>query len=109
MPENAAEFWTGLNQNGSSPNLSGIRYSVLALGDKNYGDTFCLAGRRFDQRLAELGAQPIQERMDCDVDFDDPAKSWGSAVLCALLPAQANVLLASPVIEQQEEELTWSK
>jgi sulfite reductase alpha subunit-like flavoprotein len=39
MPDNAAGFWEHLNQNGSSPSLTAVRYSVLALGDRNYGVT----------------------------------------------------------------------
>ncbi len=78
MPDNAAGFWEQLNQNGSSPNLQGLRYGVLALGDRNYGDTFCLAGKLLDQRLAELGATRLLERADCDVDFDEPAARWAS-------------------------------
>lgn len=78
MPDNAAGFWEQLNQNGSSPNLQGVRYGVLALGDRNYGDTFCLAGKLLDQRLAELGATRVLERADCDVDFDEPAARWAS-------------------------------
>ena len=48
MPDNAVSFWDSLNQNGSSPKLDGVQYSILALGDKNYGDTFCLAGKKLD-------------------------------------------------------------
>ena len=107
MPDNAAGFWEGLNQNGSSPNLTGVRYSVLALGDMNYGDTFCLAGKRLDQRLTELGASRVHDRVDCDVDFDDPAKLWSTAVFSALKPVGgATALLEAPV---QEEEATWSR
>ena len=84
MPDNAAAFWSGLNQNGSSPKLDGLRYSVLALGDKNYADTFCLAGRKLDERLAELGASRVAERADCDVDFEEPAKKWSEAAFTAL-------------------------
>jgi len=84
MPDNAASFWDAINQNGSSPKLDGVNYSVLALGDKNYGDTFCLAGKKLDERLAELGATRISERVDCDVDFDDLAKKWSSAAFTAL-------------------------
>ncbi|HCN77214.1 MAG TPA: sulfite reductase subunit alpha [Verrucomicrobiales bacterium] len=76
MPDNAVSFWDAINQNGSSPKLDGVKYSVLALGDKNYGDTFCLAGKKLDQRLAELGATRVVDRVDCDVDFDDLAKEW---------------------------------
>jgi|UniRef100_UPI0037836763 sulfite reductase (NADPH) flavoprotein alpha-component len=84
MPDNAVSFWDTINQNGSSPKLDGVKYSVLALGDKNYGETFCLAGKKLDERLAELGATRITERVDCDVDFDDLAKKWSSAAFTAL-------------------------
>lgn len=84
MPDNAQGFWDAINQNGSSPQLEGVRYSVLALGDKNYADTFCLAGKKLDARLEELGAQRVAERVDCDVDFDAPAKRWSTAVFTAL-------------------------
>lgn len=84
MPDNAQGFWTALNQNGSSPQLDGVRYSVLALGDKNYADTFCLAGKKLDARLEELGAKRLTPRVDCDVDFDAPAKQWSAAAFEAL-------------------------
>ncbi|MDZ4402605.1 flavodoxin domain-containing protein [Prosthecobacter sp.] len=84
MPDNAVSFWDSINQNGSSPKLDGVKFSILALGDKNYGETFCLAGKKLDERLAELGATRITERVDCDVDFDDLAKKWSSAAFTAL-------------------------
>jgi sulfite reductase (NADPH) flavoprotein alpha-component len=76
MPDNAVSFWEQLNQNGSSPDLRGVNYGVLALGDLNYGDTFCLAGKMMDQRLEALGATRVLERVDCDVDFDKLAAEW---------------------------------
>jgi sulfite reductase (NADPH) flavoprotein alpha-component len=75
MPDNAKNFWHGLS-NGSSPDLRGIRFGVLALGDKNYGETFCLAGRQFDERLEKLGGTRLLPRVDCNVDFDEPAEAW---------------------------------
>ena len=84
MPDNAVPFWDTLNQNGSSPKLDGVRFSVLALGDKNYGDTFCLAGRKLDERLAELGGTRVHPRVDCDVEFDDLARQWSEGVWTAL-------------------------
>lgn len=105
MPDNAVSFWDSINQYGSSPKLDGVRYSVLALGDKNYGETFCLAGRKLDARLAELGAQRIADRVDCDVDFDDLAKKW-SANAFTLLSGSSVSVEAAPV---EEEDTGWSK
>jgi sulfite reductase (NADPH) flavoprotein alpha-component len=115
MPDNAAPFWATLNQNGSSPKLEGVRFSVLALGDKNYGDTFCLAGRKLDERLFELGAVRLLPRVECDVDFDEPAKQWSDSVWTALkagshAPATSiNGHAAVQVMPAEEESSAYSK
>ena len=120
MPDNAERFWTGLNLNGSSPSLGGLKYSVLALGDRNYGDTFCLAGRKLDERFAELGATRLHARVDCDVDFDEPAKAWSEGVWKALSEAVVSSpgTAVAPVAEAAalmvptalaEVPATWSK
>jgi sulfite reductase (NADPH) flavoprotein alpha-component len=95
MPDNAVSFWSAINQNGSSPKLDGIRYSVLALGDRNYGDTFCLAGRKLDERLEQLGARRVAPRVDCDVDFDAPAKDWSEGAFSALLDGSSAAVTAT--------------
>lgn len=63
-----------------APELGSLNYGVLALGDSSYED-FCLMGRRLDERLAELGAQRLLDRVDCDVDFEAPSDAWQEAVL----------------------------
>ncbi len=81
-PDNAAGFWEKLSAE-AHPRLEHLRYSILALGDRNYED-FCGCGRRFDERLAALGARRIIPRQECDTDYDEPAKVWMHAVLAAL-------------------------
>jgi len=110
MPDNAVSFWDSINQNGSSPKLDGVQYSVLALGDKNYGDTYCLAGRKLDLRLAELGAKRILDRVDCDVDFDDLAKTWSANAFMALSGGAATTtVLAAPAPVAELEKTGYTK
>jgi sulfite reductase (NADPH) flavoprotein alpha-component len=78
-----------------APRLDGMRYSVLSLGDQLY-DHFCKTGKDFDLRLAELGATRIHPRIDCDVDFDEPAKTWMNGVLSALTGAAAAETVVMP-------------
>ncbi|OYW30940.1 MAG: sulfite reductase subunit alpha [Chthoniobacter sp. 12-60-6] len=111
MPDNAISFWDSINQNGSSPKLDGVQYSVLALGDKNYGETYCLAGRKLDARLAELGAKRIADRVDCDVDFDDLAKQWSAAAFTALSGGNATAIVTAvpEAAVELEEETGYTK
>ncbi|SDO05435.1 sulfite reductase (NADPH) flavoprotein alpha-component [Streptomyces sp. cf386] len=79
MPDNAGLFWEAL-QSDTAPRLEGVRYAVLGLGDRGYDD-FCQAAKLIDTRLEQLGATRLHERVDCDVDFEEPAAEWTSAVL----------------------------
>ena len=56
-------FWDVLSQ--SNINLTGLDYSLCALGDKSYFN-FCGAGKKVDARMAELFANRILKRQDCD-------------------------------------------
>ncbi len=81
-PDNAIPFHEFLNSK-RAPKLDGLRYSVLALGDTSY-EFFCQTGKDFDKRLEELGGTALVPRVDCDVDFDEPAAAWMNDVLAAL-------------------------
>ncbi len=83
MPDNAQLFWKRLSAS-DAPRLEGLSYAVLALGDTAYDD-FCQAGKLIDTRLEQLGAQRLAARLDCDVDYEQPAADWFSATL-PLLP-----------------------
>ncbi|WP_213522238.1 assimilatory sulfite reductase (NADPH) flavoprotein subunit [Paenibacillus sp. J31TS4] len=86
-PDNAIPFYEFLHSK-RAPQLNGLRFSVLALGDLSY-EFFCKTGKDFDKRLEELGAERLSSRVDCDVDFDEPAAEWMNDVLSSLSQASA--------------------
>ncbi|MES2941247.1 MAG: flavodoxin domain-containing protein [Pseudomonadota bacterium] len=57
VPDNARALYESL---AATPQFLGhVRYGVLALGDRTYMQTFCFGGKKFDERLADLGAQRV--------------------------------------------------
>ncbi len=84
-PQRAEAFHAALMAD-AAPRFDAVRYAVLALGDRAYAK-FCETGRRFDERLAALGGQRMAERVECDLDYEAPAKAWIDASLRALEPS----------------------
>jgi MioC protein len=60
VPDNARALYEDLKAR--RPSLAGVRYGVFGLGDRTYAETFNFGGKRFDELLAELGAERIGER-----------------------------------------------
>jgi sulfite reductase (NADPH) flavoprotein alpha-component len=58
-----------------APKLDGTAFAVLGLGDTSY-EFFCQAGKDFDSKLAELGAERLLDRVDADVEFQAAAAEW---------------------------------
>ena len=78
-PDNAVELHEYIHGR-KAPKLDGVRFSVLALGDQTY-EFFCQTGKDFDNRLAELGAERLYHRTDCDVDYEEDAEKWMANVI----------------------------
>jgi sulfite reductase (NADPH) flavoprotein alpha-component len=71
----------------AAPRLDGVQFGVLALGDTAYAD-FCGVGKKIDARLEALGGKRVADRVDCDLDFEEPAGKWIESALKALAPPQ---------------------
>ena len=63
-----------------APKLENLNFSVLSLGDSSY-EFFCQTGKEFDERLEEIGGKRLLPRVDCDLDFEEPANEWLEGVL----------------------------
>ncbi|MGO8918448.1 MAG: flavodoxin domain-containing protein [Stellaceae bacterium] len=61
VPDNAQKLFADLER--SRPDLQGVVYGVIALGDRTYAQTFCFGGKRFDALLQSLGARRIGEAL----------------------------------------------
>ena len=86
-PARAARAYAELMAD-KAPRLDGVEFGVLALGDTAYAD-FCTIGKAIDERLVALGGKRVAERVDCDLDFAEPALRWIETTLKTLAPAEA--------------------
>ena len=82
-PDNAEELHAFIFGK-KAPRLDGLKFSVLAFGDTSY-DEFCQTGKEFDAQLAQLGGQRVVDRVDLDVDYDEPAEQWVERVVATFL------------------------
>lgn len=78
-PDNALELHEFL-QSKKAPKLPNLEYGVIGLGDSSY-EFFCQTGKDFDSFLEKLGAKRFIDRVDCDVDYDEPAAQWRAKAL----------------------------
>ena len=83
VPDNAKGLYEDLKA--KRPDLARVRYGVFGLGDRTYAETFNFGGKRFDELLAELGAQRIGERVQHDASSgvlpEEMAAEWAAGWL----------------------------
>lgn len=72
-----------------APKLDGTAFAVFGLGDTSY-EFFCQSGKDFDNKLAELGAERLLDRVDADVEYQAAAAEWRARVV-EVLKARAPV------------------
>ncbi|MEC1005574.1 assimilatory sulfite reductase (NADPH) flavoprotein subunit [Bacillus subtilis] len=106
-PDNALSFHEFLHGR-RAPKLEDLRFSVLALGDSSY-EFFCQTGKEFDQRLEELGGKRISPRVDCDLDYDEPAAEWLEGVVKGLNEAGGGTAAPAPAAASQTGESSYSR
>lgn len=75
-----------------APKLDGTAFAVFGVGDTSY-EFFCQSGKDFDNKLAELGAERLLDRVDADVEYQAAAAEWRARVVEAL---KARAPVAAP-------------
>ncbi|MFC4701710.1 assimilatory sulfite reductase (NADPH) flavoprotein subunit [Glaciecola siphonariae] len=97
-PDDAVELHEFLASK-KAPKLDKLKYAVVGLGDTSY-EFFCQTGKDFDARLKALGATPLIDRLDCDVEFEAEFAAWTeklNAILADTLTPSAAVIAPSAV------------
>lgn len=85
VPPDSARGFHDFLMGRRAPRLTGAEFAVLGLGDSSFRH-FCKTAREFDERLESLGAHRLMPRLDCDVDYEEPAQAWIEATLTAIAP-----------------------
>ncbi|MGA3045005.1 MAG: sulfite reductase flavoprotein subunit alpha [Terracidiphilus sp.] len=79
------------------PRYDKLSYAVFALGDRHY-EQFCKFGIDLDTKLAALGANRICNRVECDVDVDEPFMQWKASLMPRLQEIGNGHKLIEPVL-----------
>ena len=97
MPDNAESLWQTVTSQG--PSLSGVHFSVCAIGDTAY-DEFCKAGVDWDDKYQQLGANKVHEIQLCDVDYEPPWASWVAEALPKIACVDSSGTLQIELLEE---------
>jgi sulfite reductase (NADPH) flavoprotein alpha-component len=97
-PESSEAFYNELME--ADIALDDVEFSVCALGDTSY-DLFCQTGKDVDARLEKLGAKRVVDRVDCDLEFDEPFSNWSQSIWNELGAAEG-VATSSALVQSQQ-------
>ena len=81
QPTNAEELYEAACE-ADEGSMEGVHFAVLALGDTDY-EFFCESGKEWDVLIEQKGGTRINDRIDCDVDYedDDECENWIKSTL----------------------------
>ncbi|MGK3115094.1 NADPH-dependent assimilatory sulfite reductase flavoprotein subunit [Candidatus Pantoea formicae] len=95
-PEEAVALHKFLLSKKAPKFAAGSAFAVFGLGDTSY-EFFSKAGKDFDERLAELGAERLLDRVDADVEYKEQAVAWRqqlTEILKARVPSEPSAVAA---------------
>ncbi len=83
MPDNIIDLFEQMKA--QLPDLSGSQFAVAAMGDSSYVDSYCGAGKAFDELMKSLSAKSLTDILEIDAcETSDPV-SFSQAWLDELL------------------------
>ncbi|MEM0966259.1 MAG: flavodoxin domain-containing protein [Verrucomicrobiota bacterium] len=100
-PDNAAGLHSFLMDEGA-PRLEKTSFAVFGLGDTSYPE-FCKCAKDFDGRLETLGAKRLVDRVDADVEFEEPFEGWIQSLGSALASSAPTETVVAPEVSAETE------
>lgn len=83
LPGSLMDFYNELLN--APPRVNALKYTVIALGDSSYGETFCGAGKLLDDALQDIGAVQLEPPLQIDAietsSPEDIAIEWAEELL----------------------------
>lgn len=105
MPSSFVKSWNTLKKR-TMPSLNRLKFALFGLGDGNYGENFCKAGRLLHSRLKQLGAQPIVPLGVGDVQapegHDNAFLPWLKMLLNSLELKEDSIICLRPSVLVKE-------
>jgi len=93
----------------TTDNLQGLRYGLLALGDRSYAN-FCGFGHRLDDWLRSRRAEPLFPPIEVDKGDEEALLRWQhqtAALAAPLADRQADTALNATANTREEETVPW--
>ncbi|MYT26354.1 reductase, partial [Streptomyces sp. SID7760] len=103
--DDAAEFVASL-ENLAPGSLTGLRYAVLGVGDRNWAATYQRIPALIDERLTAAGAVPLLERGSADAsgDFGGVVDRWTEDLWAVLLDEYGEAVVDEAAADPAPEE-----
>ena len=81
QPTNAEDLYEDVCE-ADEGSMDNVNFAVLALGDTAY-EFFCESGKQWDTIIEQKGGKRVNDRIDCDVDYDDDdeCENWIKSTL----------------------------
>ena len=109
-PPEGAELFHKWLMGKRAPELKGLNFAVLGLGDSSY-EFFNKTAQDFDTRLEALGGTRLLERVELDVDYKSAADTWIADIVAKLKALSGSTATSAPLTQTvpTASSAAWTK